>query len=75
MNEQSVKRVPNPWRVGDIVKIPIKTNTFSKGDVITYSKTNHTITKINGYKIYVDNNELKYYKPYQLKKQEPQSRH
>lgn len=69
-NEQTIIKLKNKFKIGDIVKIKKKKNIFDKGDAIMISKSQYTINKINKNKNYLmnDKNEIleRTYKDYEL---------
>ena len=71
-NTQQVFYIPNPFDVGDTVRLKKDSHIFSKGDVLKQTKTIYTVEKIDGQKIYLKNEDgiilNKFYKPYQLLK-------
>ena len=71
-NTQQVFYIPNPFDVGEKVRLKKDSHIFSKGDVLKQTKTICTVEKIGGQKIYLKNEDgiilNKFYKPYQLLK-------
>ena len=55
------------FKVGDRVRVYKNKGFFEKGGS-HFSKTIHTITKIKGFSVFIDNNNDKKYKVYQLMK-------
>lgn len=70
-NRQLIRRIQYNIKLGDVVRIPIESNMFSKGDKISFSKQLYIVTKIDGIRIYVNVKETgqeykHWFKPYQL---------
>jgi hypothetical protein len=66
-NKQERCLIKNEFKINDSVRKRLEKATFYKSDTQKLSKTIHTITKIEGNKIYLDN-EDHFYKPYELLK-------
>jgi hypothetical protein len=64
-SHQKLHFVKNNYEVDDHVRIRISKTLFSKGDQQKFSKSVYKITKIDGNKIYVSDQD-RYFKPYEL---------
>lgn len=67
-NQQTIIMEEPKYKIGDKVRIKEIKKQFGKGDMQTYGKDIQTITNIKGNKIYVNDNNDKKYKPYEIKK-------
>lgn len=70
-NHQTIEVVTHYFNVGDLVRRAITSNVFQKGDRLRYYKESYTIRKIEGQKIYLQNNStkqnlIKFTKPHDL---------
>jgi hypothetical protein len=67
-NQQQIIRMEPKFNIGDKVRIKEIKKQFGKGDMMTYSKSIHQITNIQGNKIYLDGDNDVKYKPYEIRK-------
>ena len=64
-NEQKYNYIPNPYEVGNLVRIQTRKKIFDKGDILTSSKKTYKVISIDKNKIQLEGLK-KLYKPYEL---------
>lgn len=68
LNEQTINYIPNPFKINDKVRILLSKTIFDKGDKLKYSEQVYEVTNIDEHRIFLNNDNSIYYKPYQLLK-------